>query len=109
MDVKPELERKCSLDECKPEDFDIGVIITNTVVGISHWRIGPWSAVSENYSFEKKNEIKKSSLVILFDKLELFVLHCFGYEYYSNLNVRKLCSLCNGRSVTLSWCQRVDN
>ncbi|XP_060563969.1 A disintegrin and metalloproteinase with thrombospondin motifs 9-like isoform X2 [Ruditapes philippinarum] len=46
MDVKPELERKCSLDECKPEDFDIGVIITNTVVGISHWRIGPWSACS---------------------------------------------------------------
>lgn len=45
MDVKPELEQMCTLAECKPEDFDIGVIITNTVVGISHWRIGPWSAV----------------------------------------------------------------
>ena len=45
VDNKPETERPCSMDKCKPEDFDIGVIITNTVVGISHWRIGPWSAV----------------------------------------------------------------
>lgn len=50
MDVKPESERKCLLEDCKPEDFDIGVIITNTVVGISHWRTGPWSAVSINFS-----------------------------------------------------------
>ena len=46
MDVKPSTERPCNEGECKPEDFDIGVIIKNTVVGISHWRIGPWSAVS---------------------------------------------------------------
>lgn len=44
MDVRPESERKCTLEDCKAEDFDIGVIITNTV--IRHWRIGPWSACS---------------------------------------------------------------
>ena len=49
MDVRPSLERPCNEEECKPEDFDIGVIIKNTVVGISHWRIGPWSAVSYNF------------------------------------------------------------
>ena len=46
MDVRPTTERPCNLGDCKPEDYDIGVIIKNTVVGISHWRIGPWSAVS---------------------------------------------------------------
>ncbi|XP_052779988.1 A disintegrin and metalloproteinase with thrombospondin motifs 9-like [Mya arenaria] len=44
--MKLENERRCEMKECKSEDFDIGVIITNTVVGISHWRIGPWSACS---------------------------------------------------------------
>ena len=46
VNMKPEVERECILDDCKPEDFDIGVIITNTVVDISHWRVGPWSPVS---------------------------------------------------------------
>lgn len=46
LDAKPQSERECMVAKCKPADYDIGVIITNTVVGISHWRIGPWSAVS---------------------------------------------------------------
>ena len=46
MDVRPDTERPCNLGDCKPEDYDIAVIIKNTVVGISHWRTGPWSAVS---------------------------------------------------------------
>jgi len=46
VDAKPVSDRECAMDTCKPSDYEIGVIITNTVVGISHWRIGPWSAVS---------------------------------------------------------------
>ncbi|XP_052259939.1 A disintegrin and metalloproteinase with thrombospondin motifs 9-like [Dreissena polymorpha] len=46
LDVKPESERACVLEECSPEDLEIGIIVSNTVVGISHWRIGPWSACS---------------------------------------------------------------
>lgn len=46
MDVKPESERACQLEACMPADYDIGVITKNTLVDISHWRIGPWSACS---------------------------------------------------------------
>ena len=44
--TKPDADRECELEACRPEDLEIGVIIDNTVVGIRHWRIGPWSPVS---------------------------------------------------------------
>ena len=63
MDVRPGTERPCNEGECKPEDFDIGVIIKNTVVGISHWRIGPWSAVSYNFTiYDERMPLRGNTL-----------------------------------------------
>ncbi|KAK3601758.1 hypothetical protein CHS0354_016122 [Potamilus streckersoni] len=47
MDIKPATRRTCDAGKCIPfEDFDIGRITSNTVINISHWRVGPWSGCS---------------------------------------------------------------
>jgi len=44
---KPDMRRKCNRGNC-PEikDYEISVITSNDVEGTSHWRVGPWSDVS---------------------------------------------------------------
>ena len=52
MDIKPDVAQACNPGECIPvEQYDIGIITRNTVVGISHWTVGPWGGVSLSFRF----------------------------------------------------------
>ena len=50
VELQPPRDRLCNMQTCiKEKDYDIISISTNSVVGMAHWRAGPWGGVSYDW------------------------------------------------------------
>ena len=48
--VMPDVEQLCNTHECvSPQQYDIDSISSNRAERTSHWRTGPWGAVSARF------------------------------------------------------------